>query len=225
MARTTTLSTLRSDIRSRADMDNSEFITDSELNSYINASYAELYDILVSRFEDYYTTTSSHSVASGASEFSVPADFYKLRGVDRQYSGNDYYSLSKFNFNQRNFKNRRVSNSLWGTINVNYRLVGNNIELIPEDQASGTYRMWYVPACPVLSLDADTVDGVNGFEEYIVVDVCIKVLEKEESDTTTFQRQKAALMKRIEEMAAQRDAGEPDRITDTVSWDSWWEEV
>ena len=214
MANTVTLSSLRTQIRQRANMENSEFISDSELNGYINASYAELYDILVSRFEDYYTITASSTVSAGSFSFSVPADFYKVRGVDRLISGTEYYSLKGFNFSERNAYNNSVTFNYFNQIDIRYRLIGNNIELTPQGSAAGTYRLWYIPTYTALSLDADTVDGVNGWEEYIIVDACIKCLEKEESSTTMFEKQKKALLKRIEEMASQRDINNLDRITD-----------
>jgi len=193
----------------------STFISDAELTSFINASYSELYDILVSRFEDYYTTSTTSTVASGASSFAVPADFYKLRGVDRQVGSNtDYYALLKFNFNQRNRRNRGLQRNLSGQFDTKYRLVGGNVELIPEGGVAGTYKIWYVPTFTALSADGDTLDGVNGWEDFVIVDACIKCLEKEESSTTTFEKQKAGLEKRIEKMAMQRDFDQPDSITD-----------
>jgi hypothetical protein len=215
MAKTVTLSSLRTQIRQRCDMENSSFVSDSELNSYINASYAELYDLLVSRFEDYFTTTTTATVTAGNSSFAVPSDFYKLRGVDRQIGSSDnYYALLKFNFSERNWRNRRLNRALFGQSNINYRLIGDTVELLPEDHAAGTYRLWYVPAFTTLSSDSDTLDGVNGWEEYIVVDACIKCLEKEESSTTSFERQKQKLEMRIEEMASNRDFDQPERVTD-----------
>jgi len=222
MAKTATLLSLRTQIRERCNMESSEFISDSELNSFINSSYSELYDLLVSRFEDYYTTTTTSTVASGASSFAVPSDFYKLRGVDRQVgSSTDYYALLKFNFSERNWRNRRLNRTLFGQSNINYRLVGNNVELVPEDHAPGSYKLWYIPTYTTLSADGDTVDGVNGWEEYIIVDACIKCLEKEESSTSMFEKQKVKLEQRIEEMASLRDIDQPDRISDVNSaqWD------
>lgn len=218
MANTKTLLQLRTQIRNRVNMEDSEFLTDSELNDMINASYSELYDILVSRFEDYYTTTTTTTISSGNSSFAVPSDFYKLRGVDRAVGGStDYYDVPKFNFNERNWRNNQVTRLRHGQLNVNYRLIGNNVEILPLNQAAGNYRLWYVPTYTALSSDTDTIDGVNGFEEYIVVDVCIKALEKEESNTATFERQKKALMTRIEEMASLRDINQPEKITDVDS--------
>ena len=218
MANTKTLAQLRTSIRSRCDMENSEFISDAELLDYINGSYAELYDILVSRFEDYYTTTASATISSGSTSFSVPADFYKLRGLDRQIgSSSDYYDVPKFTFNERNWRNNQVTRLRHGQLNVNYRLINNNIEVLPANQAAGTYRIWYVPTYTALASDSDTVDGVNGWEEYIIVDACIKCLEKEEGNTATFARQKKELLKRIEEMASMRDINQPETVTDVDS--------
>ena len=45
---TTTLANLITAARQKADMINSTFIQDAEWTDYINNSYAELYDILVS---------------------------------------------------------------------------------------------------------------------------------------------------------------------------------
>ena len=41
------LSTLRLLARQRADMENSQFVTDDEMRRYINRGYAELYGLIV----------------------------------------------------------------------------------------------------------------------------------------------------------------------------------
>lgn len=212
MSNTVTLSQLRTRCRERADMENSEFISDSELNSYINGSFAELYDLLVSKFEDYYTTSTTFTIASGNTE-SLPSDFYKLRGVDFKIDANNWITVRKFNFAERNVLNnslRRVGNR-----QLQYRIVGSTLYIEPEDNAPGDYKLWYTPIYTPLSSDSDTVDGVNGWEEYIVIDAAIKMLAKEESSTTGLEREKAAMTRRIEAMAQNRDSGEPESITDT----------
>ena len=50
------LSQLQLEVRRRSDMENSQFVKDAELTNYINQSYTELYDLLVSIYEDYYVT-------------------------------------------------------------------------------------------------------------------------------------------------------------------------
>ena len=52
------LNDLRLKARQRSDQVNSQFVTDSELDGYVNNSYSELYDIIVSRYDDDYFLTS-----------------------------------------------------------------------------------------------------------------------------------------------------------------------
>ena len=216
--KTVTLAEIKTRSREMADQDNSTFVSNSELLSYINASYAELYDILVSRNEDYYTISTELTVTSGNSSVALPSDFYKLRGVDIQLdSAGNWSALPKFNFNNRNIRNANVSRLLSGQFNVSYRIVKDSLNFVPTDSASGTYRLWYIPAYSTLSDDADTVDGVNGFEEYIVIDVAMKMMAKEESDTSHLERMKQAMLQRIENMAQNRDIDRPECITDTQS--------
>ena len=64
MATTMTLLNLRTAVRQRSDMVNDQFISDSELTSYINQSYFELYDILVQKYGDNYYVASPYSIAT-----------------------------------------------------------------------------------------------------------------------------------------------------------------
>lgn len=201
----------------RADMENSEFISDSELLYFVNNSFAELYDILVSKFEDYYVKSPAYEFTLTGSDYTqeLPTDFYKLRGVDRSAGGSDdWYTLHPFQFEQRNDnRSRFIYRAMYP--DSRYRIYGNKLILSPANLAAGDYRVWYVPKFTPLVLGTDTVDGVNGWEEYIVVDAAIKCLQKEESDISALVMQKNELIKRIQTMAANRDAGSPERITDT----------
>ena len=43
---------LRTRARRRADMENSTFVTDAEIQDYLNSSIAELHDFMVKSYED-----------------------------------------------------------------------------------------------------------------------------------------------------------------------------
>ena len=157
MSNTVTLLQLRTQARERADMENSDFISDSELTYYINQSYEELYYLLVARYEDYCTKESSETVAQGSSSFTLPTDFYKLRGLDLALDsgGNNFTPVPRFNWTNWNISNANVSRLLSGQFNVSYRIVGDQMELVPTDSSQGDYRMWYIPIYTPLVSNSD----------------------------------------------------------------------
>lgn len=212
---TVTLLQLRDRAKQRSDMEKSNFVSTAEWNTYINASLAELHDILIATYgEDYYVNESSFSTTDGVDEYSLPADLYKIRGVDLQVATNEFYTLKKFNFNERN---RFTQNGLWeiyGLPFIRYRLVGSKIKFSPKPDGVRNIKLWYYPRAVELTADTDTFDDFNGFSEYVVVDAAIKALNKEESDVSVLMAQKEALRQRIMEMAQNRDAGEPESVSD-----------
>lgn len=213
----TTLSSLRTRVRERANMENSQFVSDAEVTRYINESYATLYDLLVSRFEDYFIQDPlEFTISSGSYTYSLPSTFYKLVGVDRKSNGTDYYSIRPFSFEERNRNTNTTRLRGWNT-DVKYRILGSDLRFTPEGSAPGTYRLWYIPSYTALSSDSDVIDTTitrNNWEEYIVIDAAMKCLVKEESDTNDLKIELARIEKRIEEMAQNRDIGNTDRITD-----------
>ncbi len=66
-----------------------------------------------------------------------------------------------------------------------------------------------------------TMDWINGWEEYVVVDAAIKILGKEESDATTMGARKAALVGRIASIAENRDQGAPGKTVDVMGNYLW----
>lgn len=236
-----TLGQLRLLARQKADRVNSNFVTDTEWNVYINQSYFELYDILVQKYgNEYFVAQPAQFVTQGASPSSgaqfyplpdgvtsfldvhgnsfIPKAIYKLLGVDLGIGTNNnaWITLKKFQFISRNrYVYPQLTTNLLGVAGLRYRLVGNQIEFIPQP-ANGQYiQLWYIPRMTTLLQDSDIADGVSGWTEYIAVDAAIKALAKEESDVTALMVQKQALLDRIEAAAENRDAGEPETISDT----------
>lgn len=224
MATTMTLAQLRTAIRQRADMESTQFITDAELTSYINQSYFELYDILIQKFgSDYFVAAPYQFVTDGTTQlYPLPdgdpdAGFYKLLGVDISLTGspNSFVTLKPFNFSARNRNIAPNIQSFYGFGNIQYRLNGNKLWFNMVPSAGQTIQLWYIPTLTTLSANGDIVDGISGWTEYIIVDGVIKCLQKEESDVTVAAIQKAALIKRIESAAENRDAGSPATVGDS----------
>ena len=213
-----TFLSIREQARLRSDMVHSNFVSESELKLYVNSSVKELYDLLVSTYDDYYIKAPLEFTVTGTQDgYSLPTDFYKLRGLDRSIdssgSASSWWTVDNFNFAERNRYNYQAALVRIFPL-VKYRVFGSNLKLIPQTNAAGLYQLWYVPKCPELVADSDEFDGISGWEDYVVVDAAIKMLQKQEDDVSVLVAQKEALKMRIEAMAADRDAGTPERITD-----------
>lgn len=223
---TLTLTQLQTAIRQRCNFENSQFVTDTELTSYINQSYFELYDLIVQKYGDnYYVQTPYVFTTDGVTQFyPLPSDFYKLLGVDLALSNtvDSFVTIRPFNFSDRNRYAVPNFQSFYGVTNLRYRLNNNSLWLTPIPAANQTIRIFYVPEMTTLVSGTDTVDGISGWTEYIIVDGCIKCLEKEESDVSVFMAQKQALIQRIEAAAENRDAANPMTVSDTQYSDFWW---
>lgn len=110
-----TLAEIRQAARRRADRENasgvytSSFVTDNELDSYINSSLAELYDLLAAQVPGRYFVETENITTDGTNDhFALPSDFYKLLGVDMLVSGTGssagdrWARMRPFNYCDRN---------------------------------------------------------------------------------------------------------------------------
>lgn len=238
------LSQIRFASQQRADRVNSNFVTKSEWRSYINQSLFELYDLLTTVYEDYNVadpikftsdgSTYQYDLPNGVNEFLnantnvtfTPEPFYKLLGVDLALNtvNNGYVTINKFNFIDRNrFVYPNTSSTIYGVFNLQYRVMGNKIQFIPTPSAGQQIRLWYIPRLTELLQDTDiSTLGISGWIEYAIVRAAIYCLAKEESDTTKLEQQLLFIKARIEESAANRDAGQPDKISDTRSGNGYF---
>ena len=223
----TTIATLMSRSRQRADMEDNNFVTDSELVDYINAGISELQDILIQEYgEDYYVKSKDFTTTADKDTYPINdststeniniTDFYKLRGIDAKLNGSEYFTIASFNFNERNLFQNVSSWSLLGLTNVRYRLVGGNLIFNPKPNGATAVRFWYIPTAAQFSSSTDTTtkwDDINGYAEYVVTFAAIRMLQKEESDVSVLMAQKAELTQRITNAAANRDADNPLTIS------------
>lgn len=239
------LSQIRLAAMQRADRVNSKFVTTPEWRTYINQAMFELYDLLITVYEDLYVATPAQFVTDGStflydlpngvltfqsgvdqSQTIIAKPFYKLLGVDLglQTANNGYVTVNKFNFIDRNrFVYPNTASTIYGVFNCQYRMLGSKIEFIPTPTANQKFRIWYIPRLTELLQDTDITDtGISGWIEYVIVRAAKYALDKEESDTTRLTEELLFLKQRIEESAANRDAGQPDKISSTRTNGGSW---
>lgn len=228
------LGELRQRSQERADRVNSQFVTMPEWNFFIREAAYELYDLLITAYEDYYVAprlsfqTDGSSVRyplpNGANYSAAPA-LYKLYGVDLglDASTNAWVTLKKFDFIARNrYVYPQITSTLLGVFNMQYRIVGGDIMFIPTPSAGQYVGLWYYPRLSRLLLDTDVLDGVSGWEQYVIARAAKYALDKEESDTSKLDQEVMYLKQRIEASAMNRDVGQPDTISNTRSRSETW---
>jgi len=137
-----TLSDLITRSRQRADMVNTQFVTDSEITSYLNESLGELYDLIIQNAgneffmrrawiretppEDAPVPSPDGYMVRDAQDgtFAVlPPDFYRLLGVEAHFGDGVPWILRPYTFTQR-FRNCPFDGTWQKGLNIQYRLAG-----------------------------------------------------------------------------------------------------
>lgn len=101
------------------------------------------------------------------------------------------------------------------------------LELLPKRTVAGFVRLCYIPRLAQYDdpatgtadaddplTDADPIyPGINGWEEHVVLSVAIRLLAKEESDTSDLRAERDRIEARILAARGKRDVGRPERVT------------
>lgn len=217
MARTFTVAELITRIRERSNTERSNFVTDDEIIRYIDQAYTKLYDLIVSKFENYYIAEHSFTTDGVNQFYDLPADFYKLVGIDQLQntsgSGDNALTVRPFNFNERN----RYNNILFAVTAAafyRYLIQGSKIKILPQPSVGITFKLWHIPAPAKITTSAQVIDGIAGWEEVVILTAAVQIMNKQELDSSALKREQLEAMDRVITMATERDAALPERVTD-----------
>lgn len=213
MADTVTLDYLKTQVKDRADQTNSFFIEDALLTQYIDLSYGAFYDLLIEEENYYFGTSINVTVVSPNSSIPLSSltNFYRLTGLDDISSPDNPLTVRKFNFAERNdYNNGYIGMGRYS--DVFYQLYGSTILLTPPSFAPRPYKAWFIPHRTILTTGSDTVDSVNGWIEWVILDAAIKCMVKEESDIRPLQTLQQSQYERITKGKGKRDVAGPDKI-------------
>jgi hypothetical protein len=138
-------------------------------------------------------------------------------GLDQLQSnspaGDNALTVRPFNFNERN----RYNNILFAVTAAafyRYLIQGSKIKIMPQPSAGITFKMWYVPAPAKITTTVQTIDGVSGWEEVVILTAAIQIMNKQELDSSALKREQLEAIDRVLTMATERDAALPERVTD-----------
>lgn len=213
MARTVTLADLRTRSLIRAGFPSNTAKIDTStggwLDDEINNSATALWDkVLLAWGEDYSGTSANVVTVAGTETVALPATFHRLLGVD-WYTGGQYREMRPFQWADRN----EYQGLSWSDgARPRYMLQGANLLLRPVPTSVETLRVWYVPT--LTTVDAShALEGVHGWDEFVVLDVAIKCREACRMDAATLLVDRVRVEDRITAMAPRRDIREPGKVT------------
>lgn len=233
------LGELRLRSQQTADRVGSGFVVTSEWNSFIRLAMYELYDLLITAYEDYNiapyvyintnSTTQRYPLPDGLNYLGgvfggVSGDpaqkYYKLAGVDLgvNTSNNAWVTINRFDWIDRNaYVYPNSTSTIYGVYNMRYRVMGNDLIFIPTPAGNQQIRLSYAPILKGLLADTDlTTIGFSGWLRYVIVRSAKYALDKEEgTDTSKMDAELLFMKQRIEQSASNRDQGQADTISET----------
>lgn len=201
-----TLAELRAAVASRGQYENSDDITPTLLNGFINEAIAELWDLLVAKWQDYYTTSTTFAFVAGTDTYALPSGFYKLRKVELQQAPGPPATWEKIEPHDLAIAHEFRTG---GGRHYRYRIQAGNLVFVPLPSIVETIRIYYVPVAPLLAADGDTITGINGYEELCIQLALKRCKDREDLDTSGIEREIDRLERRIRTAADARDATEP----------------
>lgn len=220
MAASVTLASMLTRARRLAQMEGgTTFVTDAEVEQWLNDGLRDLYDLLIAaRGEDYYAVSAAVTYSALIDGWALPAAFYRAMEVVL-YDGSTYYSAPRAEVaDLARSWNVHANGGASSLADCSYRLTETEIELMPMPAAKTTtvVNLYYLPTLTTVGTGG-SFDGINGWEEYAVLSAAIRMLKKEGTldIAQALEVERARIEQRIGRLASTRDAGRPKRIADT----------
>ncbi len=209
MARSVLSSEIIARGRLAADAVNDTNITDAWLYQKATALVAKLWDIILNNGlggegvkwatfntvtdQTEYDTTDSIWAINGGSATAL-TDFYKVKTLYVNDGSGLYRPIPRVSPNEQ------------------YAMRG--------PQAVVGMKLYYIPCAPVWSTGAETFDGINGYEEWIVQGLAYAIRVKQQDDGGSHKGEQREIEEQIK-VSANRNADEPPRIIRRRTAQAW----
>jgi hypothetical protein len=224
-------------VQNRANLENfSGTVTSANIRDYLNEALQGVYDELVAaRGQEFFRKDYTLTTVPNQPAYPLPSDFYELISVDILLSQNWTIAAKPYMESERNMF--RWMPGWYYNTPVYYRLLGNpqntgaaivppTINFIPYPPSSVPVVMHYYPIFNKFATDGSqdsyVFDGVNGWEAYAIWLATAMALEKLERDPTFALTMAQDAKERIQAMASDRHAGNPERVQDVSVADQAW---
>ena len=222
MAANVQLGDLISFVRKRGDIEGYSQLDrhpDEDLTGYINRGVKAWYEV-INRKPGRYVASLTYTTTSGVTLYPLPTgggaaqpDFWRALNVSAIVAGRQEW-LSPF----EEFERPRLSDPAgsWYGAPTRYALMGVNLELLPPPGAGTSVTLRYIPVAPQLSSSTDSVDFINGEEDY-VIDYAARLAMAKDAQwdvVSHLENDMSAQISRIQDESPKRDMSLPGRVTD-----------
>lgn len=243
-----TLADLVTQVRRRADMENTTFVTDEEIEQYVQDAMGDLWDILIEAAgPEHFTSSLSITTTAGVAQYQLDTDIAGM-GVGYTFEPLRIYKTIALEILEEGqyrplspggFYSRPDSALPFDSQHAEYFLTSSQDEggyqkrvlnLRPTPQAAYSLRLLYIPIpMELLSVGSDmggmTFQSFTGWDEFIITDAAAKCLEKEESDSRPLlsRRANAEARIRLHAMSMNQESGGRVRNVDAERRRRWWQ--
>lgn len=193
------------------------FIKRSSLLRWANLELAKLHHHVTESYEEWDIKKNSFDLVPNQEDYDLPTDFYKHRKVFFVSAGKRY-RIYRFTLDEIPIADRvGFPGTVWG-FGFRYRIIGDKISFIPNPNSGtqGNIEHWYVPQFEALTGEDQMVPArfPFGWQEYVELGLCIRMLKKEESDVSQFVSEQQEKLMEVINAAGERDTGEANRVND-----------
>jgi hypothetical protein len=214
MAKTSTLAEMRDRATFLGDFANSRKFTPAIVDREINAAVEDTWNVLVSARPDYYTLEYVVPTVAGVDSVALPTDFFRLRKAELS-NGTRWRRLSRVELDATHQFGSTPATP------THYRLQANALKLYRTPDSVRQVRIYYLPCKSTMVADADTFDGINGFEDHAIIGAVVRLKMREGMPSAEWVAERNQLEVTIRTMASNEDVGQPYYMSGRQRGDDW----
>jgi hypothetical protein len=159
---------------------------------------------------DYFTTTTTVTTTSGNNVVALPTNFSDLRQIAWVRSADDVVPMEMATTDDIDATGETAR--AWDSA-PRYRMLGGSLYVYPKPNAVYTLSLYYDTGIYVTAT-SDSISCQPGWDEWLVLDFCIRARQSEERDASDFLTMLAKVEKDIVDQAASRDRFRVHQVRD-----------
>jgi hypothetical protein len=191
-------------IRNSGDYQNVRRFPDSFLNEILQRVFGRFWEAIAKTHQGWWDTESTISTVAAQQYVALPADCWRVQGIDLLESG-EYESLLQVGLGDRNRYGAQQDRPRA------YRTSSRGAELYPTPNAIYTLRVNYTPKATALD-DATSREWYNGWEEFMIEGAKLEIARRERMPLKDHYDALNECFARITEGASERRSQEPEYL-------------